>query len=223
MKIVHGIEVLTTIDELTSPKQTAILVIDMQNADVSPGGGSDISGYDLRNHRSIIPNIQGLLEEARRTGVLVIYVEFIHMSSDGVNLMDGPNLYVHRNENYVGLVRPNTWASQTIDELSPLPGDLVFPKSRGSAFRGTPLDSQLRSRQIRNLILTGIATSGCVLSTHSDAMMSGYYPVVISDAVAAFSKDVHQPALDWMSRRAPVFKTGEVLKAWRNSTIESNT
>ena len=214
MKTAHGVQVLTTIDELTNAAQTAMIVIDMQNDDVSLQGGAATAGTDTSNHRAIVPSIQKLLEAARRVGVLIVYVEFVHLNADGVSLMDGPSLYVHRNDDFVSLLRPGTWAAQTVDELAPQPGDLVFPKSRASAFRGTPLNAHLRTHGVRSLVLTGIATSGCVLHTHSDALMEGYYPVVVSDAVATSDDEKHRTALDWMSRRAPAFNTEEVLEVW---------
>lgn len=55
-----------------------------------------------------------------------------------------------------------------MDELVPQPGDIVLPKPRYSGFFNTPLDSILRSRGIRHLVFTGIATNVCVESTLRD-------------------------------------------------------
>ncbi len=57
---------------------------------------------------------------------------------------------------------------QLVDELVPQHGDIVLPKPRYSGFFNTPLDSILRSRGIRHLVFTGIATNVCVESTLRD-------------------------------------------------------
>ncbi len=50
----------------------------------------------------------------------------------------------------------------------PQHGDIVLPKPRYSGFFNTPLDGILRSRGIRHLVFTGIATNVCVESTLRD-------------------------------------------------------
>lgn len=64
----------------------------------------------------------------------------------------------------------------------PQPGDIVLPKPRYSGFFNTPLDSILRSRGIRHLVFTGIATNVCVESTLRDGFFLEYFGVVLEDA-----------------------------------------
>lgn len=66
------------------------------------------------------------------------------------------------------LLAKGSWDYQLVDELVPQPGDIVLPKPRYSGFFNTPLDSILRSRGIRHLVFTGIATNVCVESTLRD-------------------------------------------------------
>ena len=144
MKTIHGIDVLTTIEELVDPALTALIVIDMQNGHVSERGRyTTEAGEDISSARAIIPNIQRLLDAARQVGVLVTYVEYVHLSRAGGNLLDGPNLWMHRDLYFFPLYQEGSWAAQTVDELAPQPGDIVFSKCRGSAFFGTGLDSVL--------------------------------------------------------------------------------
>ena len=69
-----------------------------------------------------------------------------------------------------------------MDELPPQAGDIVIPKTRYSGFYNTNLDSMLRSRGIRNLVFTGIATNVCVESTLRDGFFLEYFGVVLADA-----------------------------------------
>ena len=74
MKTIHGVQVLTTIEELVDPSYTAMIVIDMQN-----GAGSERGKHatekrtDTSPNAAIIPNIQRLLDAARRVGVSVLF------------------------------------------------------------------------------------------------------------------------------------------------------
>ena len=68
--------------------------------------------------------------------------------------------------------------------VAPKPGDKVVRKTRVGAFARTDLDGWLRGLSIDTVILTGISTSGVVLSTVCDAADRDYRVVVVSDACA---------------------------------------
>lgn len=69
-------------------------------------------------------------------------------------------------------------------------------KPKHSGFFGTPLELFLTSLHVHRLILTGIATDSCVLSTAADAYMRNYELVVPSDCVAAIEAHGHLHALN---------------------------
>ena len=86
-----------------------------------------------------------------------------------------------------------TWDFQVVDELEPHSDDLVIVKPRYSGFVGTNLDSVLRSRGIRNLLIAGIASNVCVESTIRDAYFREYWPVMVTDAtMPAGSREVQR-------------------------------
>jgi nicotinamidase-related amidase len=70
------------------------------------------------------------------------------------------------------------------DRVAPKRRDKVVRKTRVGAFARTDLDGWLRGLSIDTLILTGISTSGVVLSTVTDAADRDYRIVVVKDAVA---------------------------------------
>lgn len=218
MKIIHDIHVLTTIEELVAPATTALIVVDMQNECVKPGGGYGTqSDVDLTPMQEIVPRIAKLLAAAREAGVLVFYVEFIQRSRTGVSLRDGPSYYVHRNDDFVSCIEEGTWAAQTIHELAPKEGDIVMPKIHPSAFRGTPLNLHLRRYGISSLVITGMSSTGCVAATQLEALESGYYPVLATDAVAAPNRQRHEQLVSWMAHRGPAFTTDEILAQWASA------
>ena len=58
---------------------------------------------------------------------------------------------------------------------------MVVTKRRVSAFSGSDLDMVLRAGAIDALVLSGIATSGCVLSTLRQAADLDFSLIVLSD------------------------------------------
>ncbi len=212
LRVVHGNEILTTLEELVSPAQTAVLVVNMQNEFVSPDGGFASHGFDVPRVRAIIPNIQRLLFAARAAGVLVAYAEQIHRSSVGTILADGIDYYSYSHEKWAPCVQEGTSAAKTVDELTPQAVDLVFPKVKASAFVGTPLDRSLRARGIRSIVLTGTSVQGCLVQTHYESHQAGYYLIVARDAVAPYGVD--ETLLPQLVGFGDQFDTDEIVAMW---------
>jgi len=82
--------------------------------------------------------------------------------------------------------------------LTPGPRDIAILKPRHSAFYGTPLELLLDQMQVRQLILTGLATDICVLMSAMDAYLRGYAAWVPADCTAAQSETAHRWALQHM-------------------------
>lgn len=79
--------------------------------------------------------------------------------------------------------------------LTPAAGDVVVVKRRVSAFAGSDLEVLLRALGIRHLVLTGIATSGVVLSTLREASDKDFQLTVLSDVCADADEEVHRVLL----------------------------
>src|SRR6478736_4298922 len=82
-------------------------------------------------------------------------------------------------------------AGEIHPKLGPEPGDIVVTKHRVSAFTGTDLEMILRAKEIRTLVMFGIATSGVVLSTLLEASDADYDPIVIADCCADMNAELH--------------------------------
>ena len=77
-------------------------------------------------------------------------------------------------------------------DIAPAPSDILVTKRRVSAFSGSDLDVVLRAANIDTLVLTGIATSGVVLSTLRQAADLDYRLVVLADACLDGDAEVHR-------------------------------
>lgn len=171
--------------------RTAVIVVDMQNAFASPGGMLDLAGVDVSAARDAVANAALVCEAARGAGVPVVYLTIGYPPD--LSTAGGPDSPNPRKELALRLMRERpelqgrlltfgTWDFQIVDELAPQPQDTVIVKSRYSGFHGTALDSILRSRGVRNLLFTGIASNVCVESTIRDAYFLEYWPVMVADA-----------------------------------------
>ena len=155
------------------PDKTAVLVIDMVNDFCKPGGLMVLPGYE-----DLLPPQLKVLDAARRSGCLVVYVVDSHRRGaplDREFLKRAPHCF------------EGEWGSEVIEELKPGPGDLVVIKRRFSAFFNTDLDLTLKDWERDTLVFMGVATNICVRSTVHDAFFHGYRNIVVKDGVAATS------------------------------------
>jgi ureidoacrylate peracid hydrolase len=82
-------------------------------------------------------------------------------------------------------------------DLDTRPGDLTVQKTRFSAFiqGSSNLEATLRTRGIDTVIVSGTVTNVCCESTARDAMMRNFRTIMVTDANAANSDDLHNAAL----------------------------
>lgn len=174
-----------------SVSQTAVVVIDMQNAYASPGGYLDLAGFDISGAAHVIAQTKGVLEVARAAGMPVIYfqngwdADYVEAGGPGSPNWHKSNALKtmrERPELQGKLLAKGGWDFELVDELKPHPGDIVLHKTRYSGFFNSQLDSVLRSRGIRNIVFVGIATNVCVESTLRDGFFLEYFGIVLEDA-----------------------------------------
>ncbi len=77
-------------------------------------------------------------------------------------------------------------------DIAPLDGEITVSKRRVSAFTGSDLDVVLRAQGIQHIVLTGISTSGVVLSTTREAADKDYRITILSDCCADGDEEVHR-------------------------------
>jgi nicotinamidase-related amidase len=87
-------------------------------------------------------------------------------------------------------------ATQVWGGVRPEPNEVVVVKRRVSAFTGSGLGVVLRAQAIDHLILTGIATSGVVLSTLREAADRDFRLTVLSDACLDADPEVHRVLME---------------------------
>jgi len=173
------------------PAQTAVIVVDMQNAFASKGGMLELAGVDITGADEVVEANRRVIAAARACGIDVVYLQIGY--DEQQSNAGGPSSPNPKKELALCLMRARpelkgkiltygTWDFDVVDALKPEPGDLVVYKNRYSGFAGTNLDQHLRVRNKRHLLFMGIATNVCVESTLRDAYFLEYWPILIADA-----------------------------------------
>jgi nicotinamidase-related amidase len=184
------------------PQKTALVLIDLQQG---------IVGRPLapRTSAVVVENAQRLTAQFRALGatIVLVRVTFQQDAKDRLNLpADAPMQF-----NAAALSA--NWA-EYVPEITPQPGDLLITKRQWGAFYGTELDLQLRRREVRTIVLGGIATNFGVESTARDAYERGYAQVFVEDAMATFTAEAHEFVVkNIFPRIGQVRSTDEVLSA----------
>jgi ureidoacrylate peracid hydrolase len=200
--------------------ETAVVVVDMQNAYASPNGYLDLAGFDISGAKAAITAIQDVLGVARGAGVPVIffqngwdadYVEAGGPGSPNWHKSNALKTMRKQPELHGKLLAKGGWDYALVDDLQPKPGDIVVPKTRYSGFFNSQFDSILRARGIRNLVFCGIATNVCVESTLRDGFHLEYFGVMLEDAT-------HQAGPDYI-QKASVFNI-ETFFGWVSSASD---
>ncbi|WP_244490910.1 isochorismatase family protein [Rhizobium sp. Root73] len=72
------------------------------------------------------------------------------------------------------------------------PGDLFYTCPRASVFHGTSIDADLRTRGVSSLVMTGISTTGVVLSSVAWASDADYDVRLVQDCCYDPDQDAHE-------------------------------
>jgi ureidoacrylate peracid hydrolase len=190
---------LERLAEKLNPSWSALLVIDMQNDFVSPGGAFHRTGEDLSMAEATLPRLIRLVECARARQVPLIWIKSEYTTADNRYLSD---VFLHQMKKKatgryfeVPVCVPGSWGGDFAPGLAVRPEDTVVVKHRYSAFVNTDLELRLRSQGIRTLLITGISTPMCVESTTRHAHFLDYYNVIVGDCVCHYYREEHEQAL----------------------------
>ncbi len=159
---------------LIDPEHAALLVIDMQN-------------FFRRIAWPILKNLLSVIETCRQKDVPVVFTQHGHTDPPS----DGGALAQWWGE----VILHGTTDWEFLPEIKIEPKDKILPKKRYSAFFETDLDPFLRSKGIRDLVISGVMTNLCCETTARDAFMRDYKVFFLIDGTATGKDEHHLAAL----------------------------
>jgi nicotinamidase-related amidase len=188
----------------------AVLVIDMANDFVYPGGTiADAGGAEYQQRaQAIIPPLARLLVAARAAGITVIYATDAHTPSDKELRKWPPHSMA------------GTHQGEIVAQLAPQPGDVAWGKQHYSPFVNPGFEQLLQKRGISKLYVTGLHTDCCARHTSGDAFQRGYDLVWVTDALQAFTDEAHKNGLAYFEAwyatdpKQQLKTVDELVEAW---------
>ncbi|MGE8511214.1 MAG: cysteine hydrolase family protein [Chryseobacterium culicis] len=148
-------------------ENTALLIIDVQN-DYFPGGK-----MMLENAEQAGENTRKVLEYFRKNNLPVIHIQ--HISTN-----DGATFFL-----------PDTEGTKINPRVLSHEDEKIIIKHFPNSFRETDLMDYLRSKEIKNLVITGMMTDVCVEATTRAAFDFGFTNTIIGDATATRNRELN--------------------------------
>ncbi|MBM7600860.1 nicotinamidase-related amidase [Virgibacillus halotolerans] len=182
--------------------KTALLLIDLQKE----GGTSDVAGMD-----KILKHTAELIEACRKENIPIIYTRHINRA-DAIGLANsepvneaGEPLYYHAHSHTIEIA----------DMIKPKPNDIIIDKYRYSGFFESNLELMLKSLGIKHLIIGGVLTDVCVLSTALDAYYRDYQINIVEDICGTTTEGAHMAAMLMMANwiyDLEVYESSQIIK-----------
>lgn len=196
-----------------NPKETALIVVDMQNKFCSPSGFFAKIGMDISPMSSIVNNLTKFIEILKKKGVIIFYTKQIENHKDSPENIK--NLFRRQYKEVTPHITKNNFEGKFYG-VAPKKGDIIIEKKTWDAFSNPLLDKILKKKKIKYIIIAGIYTNVCVESTARRAFTEGYEVIIPKDlvAVSGHNMALHHASLKTMNKYvAEVASSKDILKA----------
>ncbi|WP_421723878.1 cysteine hydrolase family protein [Bauldia sp.] len=211
------------------PRHTALIIVDMQRDFVEDGGACGVGGMDVKPLQAVIPPIKAVLDAFRDAGSVVVHTRY-GFKPDLSNLPESMRQQSRDAGGEYGTAGPlgrilteGEAGFQIVEELTPLPGEIVIDKSTFGAFTYTDLDSTLRGKGITHCVICGVTTQCCVEGTLREAVDRGYFVLTLADCCGAFEDEFQQGTLRTIQSEGHLFgwiaRSSDLVDAVRRSQI----
>lgn len=160
-------------------QKTALLILDMEVGILARMGDTT----------ALLSNAAKAIAKARANNIPVIYV--VVSFRPGAPEVSLNNKIFGAGKEHYSTINMNEFM-QIHADIAPQANEVITVKRRVSAFSGSDLEIVLRAQGIDHIVLTGIATSGVVLSTTREAADKDYRITILSDCCADSDEEVHR-------------------------------
>jgi nicotinamidase-related amidase len=182
------------------PRHLALVIIDMQRDFIEPGGFGAALGNDVRRLTPSIQPVERLLSAFRELGLTVVHTKECHRA----DLSDCPPAKLTRGNGSLRIGDKGPMGriliegepgNDFIPSLQPRAGEIVIAKPGKGAFHATPLQQELKSREITHLLFTGVTTEVCVQTSMREANDRGYECLLVEDGTESYFPEFKQATL----------------------------
>lgn len=180
--------------------QCALIVVDMLRYFASHDGRCFLPASTPCASR-----IEKLVATWRSSGQPIVFTRHCHQGEHDLGMLG---------RFFSDYIKEGEADSEIIENLTPLPGELVVKKTTYDAFLGTLLETHLRKEGITQVLITGVLTHMCCETTARSAFCRGFEVYVPVDATASTTEERHLNSLKGMADSVAVItSTDEVLKS----------
>ncbi len=200
------------------PKRTALLVVDMQCGFMDPD-----ASMLVQQAWDVVAPIKKMIDFSRGAGIPVVFTEFVAspqvpslredpFGPEHMPTVPGePKGWGHRSGNCI-VGTNGSESPDTIEQLKPLPSELVVHGFSVDKFYGTNLDLALRGRDIRYLIIVGIMADICVNATLLSATIREYRVTALTDCITTIWPNILEACFDiWGRKFARLMTSDQVI------------
>ena len=216
------VKLLQTLEQQIDPSITALLIIDMQNDYVADGGKVGKLGMDVKKIQEAVPTMNRLIEEARKAGVMVVWIRQTHSMRDALPNYLASNVARKKSGPFKEedfLVQEGSWGAEYFEKMAKrLPAEIEVIKHTYGGFTNTQLDTFLKAKGIQTIISMGCLTNVCVSSTAMQGWFQGYYSIISSDASSTNDTALQEAILKNHSLFfGYIPKTEEIVNIWKKA------
>jgi len=190
VKTFLGLNVRTTLPEICSGQQVALLVYDMQIG----------IARQINESEAVVANVGRVLKAARDARIRVFFTRHMSLPLELMGAFQLRMAMAWQRVEEPDRVKP--WFLRDspnfpiVPELTPLSSEAIFDKITMSAFEGTPLNIALRDCGVTALAVAGIALEVGIEPTVRHAIDLGLIPLIISDACGSGNADAARRSLE---------------------------
>jgi len=171
-----------------NPRETAVLVIDMQNGDCSPEGfAAKVLKSDVSSIVSMAEKMPNFLEKIRKMGVEIIWVVTDYQEKSVPENIKEAETLVHEGFPFPEISKKGTFNYEYY-KVSPKNNEKEFEKTHPNAFQSVELQDYLKKKGFKNLIFVGVWTSRCVLASVIGSSTNGYRTFLLKDLTGNIKK-----------------------------------
>ena len=160
-------------------ENSALIVLDMQEYFTNPNSHAFVPSSN-----AIIPNIKSLITIYKKNNCPVIYTKHTNNEENASQMKKW----------WKGILSPNTPESEIVENLCGA-GMCVIEKHQYDAFFDTNLETILKEKNIKQVVITGVMTHLCCETTARSAFVRGFDVFFAIDGTATYYEDFHKASI----------------------------